>query len=166
MSDAAITNHPTGATGAIGDFNFLNGEWKIRNRRLKARWTSTPEWEEFEGAATCWSVLGGMASIEELRIPAHTFRGMGIRLLDLETKLWSDYWVSATNGRLMLPAAVGDFKDGAGVFTCEDVDEGRPILARGIWDRITPDGMRWWQTFSCDGGLTWEDNWFMEWTRA
>ena len=59
------------ATGNPRDFDFLAGEWKIRNRRLTT--AETPEWDEFEGEATCWTILGGIGSIEELRIPARNF---------------------------------------------------------------------------------------------
>ena len=75
--------------GKPGDFDFLQGEWKIAHQRPKAN--SPGEWDHFEGEATCWSILGGIASIEELRIPARNFSGMGLRLLDSEKKLWSDF---------------------------------------------------------------------------
>ena len=61
-----------------GEFDFLNGEWTIAQRRLKA----PGDWDVFEGQATCWSILGGVASVEELRIPARDFSGMGLRTLD------------------------------------------------------------------------------------
>ena len=63
-----------------GEFDFLNGEWKIHHRRLKN--PANNEWDIFEGEATCWSILGGVGSVEELRIPARNFSGMGLRLLD------------------------------------------------------------------------------------
>ena len=46
------------ATGrGIGDFDFLAGEWRIHNRRLKDG--TTDIWEEFPGAATVHRVMGG-----------------------------------------------------------------------------------------------------------
>ncbi len=69
--------------GQPGEFDFLIGDWKIKNRRLKG----PNQWDEFEGESTCWSVLNGVGSIEELRIPARNFFGMGLRLLDRETGL-------------------------------------------------------------------------------
>lgn len=46
------------ATGrGIGDFDFLVGEWRIHNRRLKDG--TTDIWEEFPGAATVHRVMGG-----------------------------------------------------------------------------------------------------------
>ena len=54
--------------GKAGDFNFLAGEWKIRHRKVKT--PGKDDWEEFDGEATCWTILGGVGSVEELRIPA------------------------------------------------------------------------------------------------
>ena len=53
--------------------------------------------------ATVVGILGGIASIEELRIPARGFSGMGLRLLDVEKKIWSDHWVNAKSGVVAVP---------------------------------------------------------------
>lgn len=150
--------------GKPGDFEFLAGSWSISHRRLKS--PAGKDWDEFKGEATCWSILGGVGSIEELRIPARNFSGMGLRLLDVENRLWSDFWVNARSGVLTTPGATGAFENGVGTFLAEDVDGDRPITVRGVWDRITPTSCRWHQAISRDGGKTWEGNWFMDWVRA
>ncbi|MFM9958258.1 MAG: DUF1579 domain-containing protein [Phycisphaerales bacterium] len=151
--------------GKPGDFDFLAGEWRIKHRRLK-----TPrgnDWEDFEGEATCWNILGGVGSVEELRIPARNFAGMGLRLLDVQKQLWSDFWVNAKSGVLTTPGQTGHFSDGVGTFTADDTDnEGKPIKVKGVWDNITGKSCRWWQAASWDGGATWEKNWVMEWTKV
>jgi hypothetical protein len=149
--------------GAGGDFDFLAGHWKISNRRLKQ--PTDKEWDVFEGEATVFSVLGGMGSIEELRVPARGFYGMGVRVFHTEKKLWADHWVSGKNGVVNDPM-MGSFKDGVGTFIADDEDNGKPIKARGVWDRITPTSCRWYQSTSTDGGKTWVDNWFMDWVRV
>ena len=150
--------------GKPGEFDFLTGQWAIAHRRLKTQ--GTTDWDEFAGEATCWSILGGIASIEELRIPARKFSGMGLRLLDVERKVWSDFWVNAAGGVLTTPGTTGGFVDGVGTFEAADTDAGKPILVRGVWDRITPRSCRWYQTVSRDAGKTWQPNWFMDWTRV
>ena len=155
---------PVPAPGRPGEFDFLAGEWRIRHRRLKS--AATGEWDEFDGEATCWTILGGVGSVEELRIPARDFSGMGLRLLDRETRVWSDFWVNAKSGVLGAAGLTGGFVDGAGVFTAEDTDDGKPIVVRGVWDEITPTSCRWRQGMSRDGGATWDDNWIMHWRRA
>jgi hypothetical protein len=152
--------------GKPGDFNFLAGSWQISHRQLKKADGKPPIWDEFSGEATCYTLLNGVASIEELRIPARKFSGMGIRLLDVEGKRWADYWVNSKSGILSPPPMWGGFKNGAGIFTADDVDDGKPIKVRGIWDRITPASCRWRQGLSRDGGKTWEETWFMDWVRV
>lgn len=149
------------ANGKPGDFGFLSGNWKIRNRRLKGK-----EWDEFDGESTVVGILGGIASVEELRIPARNFSGMGLRLLDVERKLWADYWVNSKSGVLTPPPAWGSFVNGVGRWDSDDTDEGKPIIVRGVWDQITPKSCRWFQAVSRDDGKTWEENWIMHWSRA
>ncbi len=150
--------------GKAGDFDFLAGEWKIKHRRLKN--AQAGEWDEFEGEATCWTILGGVGSVEELRIPARNFSGMGLRLLDVEKRVWNDFWVNAKSGVLTTPGQTGAFEHGVGTFTADDKDGETPIKVKGVWDRITPTSCRWWQAVSRDGGVTWETNWSMDWTRV
>ena len=167
-SVAAAAKPPEAAAeapyGKPGDFDFLAGEWKIHHRRLKT--PGSDDWDVFEGEATCWTILAGVGSVEELRIPARNFSGMGLRLLDVEKREWSDFWVNAKSGVLTTPGTTGVFVDGAGTFVDDDVDGDMPIKVRGVWDRITPTSCRWHQAVSRDGGKTWEGQWFMDWTRA
>ena len=139
----------TTPAGKVGDFNFLAGEWRIAHRRPKK--SGNGEWDLFNGEATCWTVLGGVGSIEELRIPARDFIGMGIRLLDLEKRLWFDYWVAGKSGALAPPGMTGGFDNGVGTFTVDDVDGDQPLKVRGVWDLITPASCRWHQAVSRDG---------------
>ena len=145
------------------DFDFLAGEWKIHNRRLTA---PGGEWEEFPGEATVWSALNGNASIEELRLSADKVIGMGVRTYHVATGEWADHWVGGAVGVVNEPI-MGTFVDGVGTFLAEDVeDDGSRVLARGVWDHITPTSCRWHQATSSDGGATWDVNWSMEWTRV
>ncbi len=152
---------PPAATGKPGDFDFLSGNWKIKNRRLKGT-----EWDEFDSEATVHGILAGVASVEELRIPARNFSGMGLRLLDVERRLWADFWVNAKSGVLSPPPAWGSFINGVGTWDSDDVEDGKPVIYRGQWDQITPASCRWFQAASHDDGKTWKESWVMHWTRA
>jgi hypothetical protein len=160
---ASVPPATTRTPGKPGDFDFLAGEWKISHRQLKADGIT---WDEYEGEATCWTILGGVGSVEELRIPARKFSGMGLRLLDVQQQLWSDFWVNARSGVLATPGMSGSFEDGSGIFIADDMDGDRAIKVRGVWDRITPNSCRWHQAISRDGGKTWQENWFMDWVRV
>ncbi len=146
----------------MGDFSFLTGEWRIKHRRLKP---ATAQWDEFDGEATVWSFLNGLGSLEELRIPSRDFAGMGLRLLDIENGVWNDFWVNAKSPVLSTPGLQGEFKDGVGTFIASEKDGDSTVLVRGVWDQITPDSCRWYQSISKDDGKTWEDNWIMQWRR-
>lgn len=159
---AAAPVDPPAPTGKPGDFDFLSGQWKIRHRRLK-----DGAWDHFEGEATVHGILGGVASVEELRIPARGFSGMGLRLLDLERKLWADYWVNAQSGVLTPPPSWGSFVGGAGTWdSVDDTDSTKPVIWRGVWDQITERSCRWFQANSRDQGRTWQETWVMQWQRA
>ena len=106
-----------------------------------------------------------MGSVEELRIPARGFSGMGLRLLDVEKRIWHDHWVNARSGVLTLPGQTGGFENGAGVFVAEDEADGKRVVIHGIWDEITATSCRWRQRLSRDGGASWTDDWVMHWRR-
>lgn len=146
-----------------GDFDFLAGQWRIAHRRLRG---PKEGWDTFEGEATCWTLLHGKGGIEELRIPARNFSGLGIRLLEDARGLWSDYWVNGRDCVLSTPGLTGTFADGVGTFVAEEIDDGKPLKVRGVWDRVTSSSCRWHQSVSRDGGVTWDYNWYMDWTRA
>lgn len=160
MGSAAAAQEPVPAKP--GEFDFLTGEWRIQQRRLKA----PGDWDVFEGEATCWSILNGVAHVEELRIPARDFSGMGLRTLDAANGVWLDYWMNAKVGVPGSAGTPGRFVDGVGNFDAEDVEDGAPVIWRGCWDQITGDSHRWRQGVSRDGGASWDWNWIMEWTRA
>ncbi len=146
-------------------FDFLHGRWRVAHRRLKQRHVGSDDWDAFDATAACEPRLGGLVNVEEIAMPARGFSGVSLRGFDLATGLWSIWWISSLEGRLRSPVT-GGFKDGVGLFEGEDDDDGRPIRARYVWSDITPTAARWTQSFSLDGGATWEANWVMDFTRA
>lgn len=147
--------------GSPGEFNFLHGEWRISHRKRREG-----GWDEFEGEATCWTILNGVGSVEELRIPAREFSGLGLRVLDVENRIWSDFWVNAKSGVVTTPGTTGGFFNGVGVFLSEHEENGQTVLTRSLWDRITETSHRWLQSYSRDSGATWDDDWIMEWRKV
>ena len=160
MSSASAAPQKPEAPGKIGDFDFLSGNWTIKHRQKK-----DGKWDVVEGEATVVGILGGIASVEELRIPSRNFSAMGLRLLDVERKLWADYWVNRKSGVFNRPAW-GGFALGVGTWDSADVDGGVPVITRGVWDQVTPASCRWRQARSRDDGKTWEENWIMHWMRT
>lgn len=157
MRSPAITRR---TPGKPGDFNFLEGNWRIANQRRVGE-----RWEAFEGQARCFTILDGVCSVEELRVPSSGFAGMGLRLLDVKQQLWRDHWVNAKFGVVGADGLPGSFENGAGIFESEETDNGVLVKYRSVWDRITATTCRWQQGASRDGGRTWLVDWSMDWTR-
>jgi hypothetical protein len=122
---------PSGAR----DFDFLQGEWIIRHRRLRERLRGSNDWLEFETPCAMQAILGGLGNIDQCRISDGAFfEGVSVRLFDLADGLWRIYWIDTTGARLF-PPVVGSFDGPDGVFRGEDSPEGRPVLVRFQWDR-------------------------------
>lgn len=124
----------------------------------------TQDWDEFEGEATVWGFLEGIGSLEELRIPARTFSGMGLRLLDIDQGVWTTTG-SMPRPQYSVPGLQGQFEKGVGTFSASEEADGSTLIVRGVWDQIEKDACRWYQTSSKDNGKTWQYNWVMRWSR-
>lgn len=148
-------------TGA-DDFDFLHGRWTVHHRRLRHRGSGNVDWDEIIGKADTRALLGGLCNVEEHEIPG--FSGVAFRSFDRSAALWAIVWVSESDG-LAQPAVVGRFAGDLGLFEGEDIDDGQPVLVRFIWDRCDPIAPTWTQSFSYDGGETWELNWTMNFSR-
>ncbi|GAA1874695.1 hypothetical protein [Asanoa iriomotensis] len=146
------------------DFDFLHGRWHVRNRRLRHRLVGSDDWEEFAAAATITPLFGGAANVDEIDFGPDLPRGLTLRLFDPAAKRWHLHWTTSDTGRLFPPIS-GTFSDGVGTFYGDDTEGGTPVRVRFVWSGISATTARWDQSFSTDGGDTWETNWIMELTR-
>jgi hypothetical protein len=151
---------------SASDFDFCMGTWLGHNRRLRERLAGCDEWDEFEATCVTNPVLEGLGNVGEFRTDYQGgFTGLTLRLFDPETRLWAIYWIDTRRCGILEPPVLGSFSDGVGVFECADTFEGRPILVRFVWSDVATAKPRWEQSFSDDGGETWETNWVNEWTQ-
>lgn len=160
MSDTSTPND------GRADFDFVFGSWKVHNRRLRERLRGSDSWEEFEGFSVARPILGGLGNIDEITMHRESgvLEGFTIRLFNPAAQEWSIYWADSLSGLLYTPM-IGRFENDRGEFYAHEPFEGRHIISRFIWVHPTPDACRWEQSFSPDGGKTWEVNWVMEMTR-
>ncbi len=167
-------HHPTPPRAdASRDFDFLAGTWLTRQRRLKARLQGCDDWEAFTAVARVQPLPGGVANFDTL--VAEDWRpgwvGMTMRVYNPVTGLWSIYWVTNEGGGIdpatgVLGApVVGRFDGDEGLFEGEDLLDGRPVRVRFHWRRLGPAAAHWAQSFSADGGRSWEVNWEMAFER-
>ncbi len=144
------------------DFDFLVGQWRIHNRKLKTRLNNCQEWAEFEAFGKCRKILNGFGNIDDFRTEFNSkpFEGMALRLFNPKQRLWSIYWADSNVVVLDVPQ-VGSFEDNIGKFYAKDVFEGKDIIVLYQWDKTNADVPTWSQAFSADNGKTWEWNWYM-----
>ena len=149
------------------DFDFGIGLWKTHLRRLVKPLTGSNTWVEYEGTSRVTKVLDGRASLVELKVrgPAGTLEGLSLRLYNPQSRQWSLNYANIASGVLTVPA-IGEFKNGRGEFYNQDTLNGRSILVRFIISDITPTSVRYEQSYSDDGGKTWEVNWIAVDTRV
>jgi hypothetical protein len=76
------------------------------------------------------------------------------------------YWANSRDGNISGPPNVGEFKNGRGEFYCQDSFNGRMVYIRYVWSDITPKSAHFEQSYSTDGGKTWEVNWITDQTRV
>ena len=149
------------------DFDFEIGTWKTHLKRLVKPLTGSTTWVEYEGITKVTKVLDGRANLVELTAkgPAGTFEGMSLRLYNPQSRQWSLNFANVNSGVLAIPA-IGEFKNGRGEFYNQDTLNGRSILVRFVISDITANSCRFEQSFSDDGGKTWEVNWIAVDTRV
>jgi hypothetical protein len=151
------------------DFDFLVGTWKFHLKRLKRRLVGSTDWVELDGTTVCRKVLDGRAEVEEMNVESadkHThIQGLALRLYNPEAHQWSIYWVNGADGILEPNPMVGEFNNGRGEFYNQQVYEGRAIYARFVWSGVNTNSPHFEQSFSTDGGKTWETNWITDQTR-
>jgi hypothetical protein len=149
------------------DWDWLIGNWSVRHRRLRERLAGNTTWDEFAGTCRNWPLMGGRGNVDDnvLELPAGRYRGVGVRAFDVQTRLWSIWWIdSRTPG--IEPPVRGGFENGVGTFIGDDSLRGRPVKVRFRWSEITATSATWEQSFSPDGGASWEMNWHMDFTRT
>ena len=148
------------------DFDFSIGTWKTHISRLQKPLTGSTTWVDYDGVSVVREILNGHANLFELSAdgPAGHLEGVGLRLYNPESHQWSLNWANGTTGVLGVPT-IGEFKSGRGVFVDQESFNDRVILVRNSFMDITPNSARFEQTFSDDGGETWETNWVMTFTR-
>jgi|SRR5579863_711559 len=148
------------------DFDFAIGTWTTHLRRLQHPLTGSGTWVEYEGTSVVRNVWNGRANLEEFEAsgPAH-IEGLTLRLYNPQSHQWSQVWSTSTDGTPSQPM-IGDFKNGRGEFFDQEPLNGRAIYVRWVWSDITPNSCRFEQSFSDDGGKTWEVNWVNTYKRV
>jgi hypothetical protein len=149
------------------EFDGGIGVWKTSLKRLLKPLSGSTEWAEYQGTTTVTRIWDGKASLAELVAdgPAGRIEALALRLYNPASRQWSLNFASARGGAISIPA-IGEFKRGRGEFYCQETYNERAILLKFVITIETPDSWTFEQSFSTDGGKTWELNWIAHDTRA
>jgi len=168
-SGASITRLPQTPAERDGqhDFDFEIGTWKTHLRRLLRPLTGSTTWVEYNGTTVVRKVWNGRANLVELEAdgPTGHLQVLSLRLYNPQSRQWSIHAANSSSGTLSVPT-IGEFKNGRGEFFDQESFNGRAILVRYVWSDITPNSAHFEQSFSNDGGKTWEVNWITNQTRV
>jgi hypothetical protein len=148
------------------DFDFNFGGWKTHIRRLQHPLSGASDWTELNGTVVVNKIWDGKAQIEEIEAdgPAGHFEGMTLFLYNPAAHQWGMYFANSSDGTVGEPGS-GEFKDGRGEFYSQELYHGRAVLVRMVWSDIKAESHHVEQSFSADGGKTWEPNFIGDLTR-
>jgi hypothetical protein len=171
QASSGVAPNPTPALSPLPDgqrdFDFLIGKWKYHLKRLESPLTGSTSWIEFDGTGVCRPIWNGNAQIDELDVngPTGHIQGLTLRLYNPESHQWNLNWSNAAKGTLDVPT-VGSFRNGRGEFYDQEPYKGRTIFVRYVWTGTTSKSPHFEQSFSDDGGKTWEVNWITDQVRV
>ncbi len=166
---AAVPSSAVPQRDGRNDFDFLRGDWSVHLRRLPDRLVGSTTWLEYDGSARVRQFLGSSADVEEFEVDNAAsklhIKGQTLLLYNQGSHQWSLSLLDVDNGLLSMPPMVGRFTEGRGEFFDQEEFRGRMILVRYVWTHDREATTRMEQSFSDDGGRTWEANWICDMTR-
>jgi len=147
-------------TSSGDDFDYLVGNWNIRNRTLKEPLAGSDEWKEFDAIQECRQTLLGLGNFDifHAELDGTPFEGLTVRLFDPQTRLWTIYWADSKAMKLD-QGKVGSFNGDIGEFFGHEDVAGKQVIVKFHWDKRNPKSPIYSRAFSADEGRTWEWNW-------
>jgi hypothetical protein len=149
------------------DFDFEIGTWKTHLKRLVHPLSGSQQWATYDGTTVVRKVWDGRANLVELEVDGQAghLELLSLRLYNPAARQWSLNVASSKGGSLGVPT-MGEFHNGRGEFIDQESFNDRKILVRFVISDITSDSCHFEQSFSDDGGKTWEVNWIATDTRV
>ena len=159
---------------AAHDFDFLIGNWKAHlHRRIDPKSGQTASepgigiWVDYYGVCNDKKLLNADFEDFDVTDPKthRRYRGQALRMYNPASRQWSIYGLDLDNGELDLPPVVGSFVGKRGELYDQETRGGQSVLVRYVWTDQSPTAARMVQSFSHDGGKTWDDNWIVDLSR-
>jgi len=156
-SEVAKAGPPTASADHDGrhDLDSFAGTWKCHTKYRSHPFAGSDTWIEFDGTETFQKLWdGAMLELSE-RADAKGPVGLMLYTYNPQSHQWYVYFASSKDGKLG-PPNVGEFRNGRGEFFAQDTLNGKWLLNRYIWSQITSNSPRYEESWSSDGGATWE----------
>jgi len=154
-SEVAKAEPPTASVDRDGqhDFDSLAGTWKGHTKYRAHAGSDT--WIESDGTEIFQNIWDG--AMLELSEGANTNGPVGLMLYTYNSPShqWYVYFASRKDGKVGLPN-VGEFRNGRGEFFVQDTLNGKSLLNRYVWSQIASGSPHFEESWSSDGGRTWE----------
>jgi hypothetical protein len=137
------------------DFDSLAGTWKGHTKYRAHPFAESDTWVAFDGTETFQKIWDG--AMIELSEGANTNGPAGLMLYTYnpQSQQWYVYFASRKDGKVGLPN-VGEFRNGRGEFFVQDTLNGKSLLNRYVWSQLASSSPRFEESWSSDGGRTWE----------
>src|SRR5262249_26018057 len=135
---------------------------------LPDRLVGSDKWVEYDGISNHKKLLDTNANFEEFDVKSadgQRLKAQTLRMYNPETHQWHIYLVDLDKGELQEPHMVGQFTGKRGEFYDQEIWKTRSIYVRFVWTDVSPKAAHMEQSFSADGGKTWEVNWICDITR-
>jgi hypothetical protein len=166
VARAAPPEPPAAPWDGQHDFDFELGSWKTHIARLLHPLSGSTTWVEYDGTSVVRGIWNGGANLLELEVsgPSGHIEALSLRLYNRQSHQWSLNFANSSAASLG-QATIGEFHDGRGEFFDQETIADRAVLVRFVISDITPSSCHFEQSFSTDGGRTWEVNWIATDTR-
>jgi len=156
-SEVAKAGPPTASVDHDGqhDFDSLAGTWKGHTKYRAHPFAGSDTWIESDGTELFQKLWDG--AMLELSKGASAKGPVGLMLYTYnpQSHQWYVYFANSKDGKLG-PPNVGEFRNGRGEFFAQDTLNGKLLLNRYIWSQIASSSPRYEESWSSDGGGTWE----------
>jgi hypothetical protein len=156
-AEAAKAGSPTASADHDGqhDFDPFIGTWKAHTKYRAHPFGGSDPWTEFDGTEIFQKIWDG--AVLELSGVAGANEPVGLMLYTYnpQSHQWSVYFASRKDGKVGLPN-VGEFSNERGEFIVQDMLNGKSMLNRYVWSQIASSSPHFEESWSSDGGRTWE----------
>jgi len=145
------------------EFDFEFGTWQTHLKRRLRPLSGSNVWVEYDGTTSDQPIWHGQANLLQLEAdgPSGHIEALSLRLYREDTNQWSLNFANSTVGTTSTPS-IGTIQGGRGEFIDQETFGARVILVRFIITRISSTACHFEQSFSEDGGKSWEVNWIAD----